>query len=48
MRPLEQTPQAGPTGTHAFNRVNVATRQITGEWTDQIARHVVKHAAQAA
>ena len=33
---------------NAFNRVNVATRQITGEWTDQIARHVVKHAAQAA
>jgi len=28
---------------NAFNRVNVATRQITGEWTDQIARHVVKH-----
>jgi AhpD family alkylhydroperoxidase len=33
---------------NAFNRINVATRQITGEWTDQIARHIATHPAQAA
>ncbi len=33
---------------NAYNRANVATRQITGEWTDQIARHAARHAAHAA
>jgi alkylhydroperoxidase family enzyme len=33
---------------NAENRANVVTRQITGEWTDQIARHAAKHAAHAA
>jgi hypothetical protein len=26
----------------------LVARQITGEWTDQIARHAAKHAAHAA
>jgi AhpD family alkylhydroperoxidase len=33
---------------NAFNRANVATRQITSERTDQIARHYARHAAHAA
>ena len=31
---------------NAYNRLNVATRQITGEWIDRIARKAV-HAARA-
>src|SRR4051794_39725539 len=30
---------------NAFNRMNVATRQISGEWVDQIARQSVAQAA---
>ena len=29
---------------NAYNRANVATRQITGEWVDRIARAAVKAA----
>jgi alkylhydroperoxidase family enzyme len=29
---------------NAYNRANVATRQITGEWVDRIARTAVKAA----
>jgi AhpD family alkylhydroperoxidase len=33
---------------NAFNRGNVATRQITGEWVDQIARKAARQAVHAA
>jgi AhpD family alkylhydroperoxidase len=33
---------------NAFNRLNVTTRQVTGEWVDQIARESVQAMAAAA
>jgi len=39
------SPSVAIAAINAFNRVNVATRQISGEWVDQIAQQSVAEAA---